>query len=230
MLLVIWNAHDSYRKLSHEMGMTSDMNAMNDPLQDDCPFKPALQKYWRRLSTRERKMQLDEEALYSLDPQEVAMSMAQRIPGATVIDACCGAGGMSIALARCDKRVVAIERDAKRLAMAQYNARLFDMQDRIDWRAGDSLLILPTLKADAAYLDPAWGGPAYIDQELMTLASFEPHFGELIRLSMLSAPVVVCKIPVNFDFKELEIFGRPYERYEERYGEKLLFYSVVFSR
>lgn len=130
-------------------------------MSERCPFGEGLQRYWDRLSPREREMSLDEEALYSLAPQEVGLEIAAEIPGRSVIDAFCGAGGLAIALARKGKRVIAIDLDPARLEMARRNADLFGIEKQIEFVAGDASSRLPTMSADAVLLDPPWGGPDY---------------------------------------------------------------------
>ena len=56
-------------------------------------------------------MKIDLEGLYSMDLQEVAISVAQRIESTRVVDDFCGIGGASIAFARAGKLVDAIEID-----------------------------------------------------------------------------------------------------------------------
>jgi len=47
---------------------------------DICPLGPHLQHYWDRLSYREKKMEFDEEALFSLALESVALNIAEKTP------------------------------------------------------------------------------------------------------------------------------------------------------
>ena len=105
----------------------------------------------------------------SLTPEKLATGIASRFPpGTRIVDTTCGAGGNSIAFARSGCNVVAIERDATRLAMAKHNAKVYGVASRIDFRCGDCLALLPHLtrgqegdeKAaaiDVLFVDPPWG-------------------------------------------------------------------------
>ena len=51
-------------------------------------------------------MSLDEEALYSIAPQVIGEQIVSHIKVKSVLDAFCGAGGLSIALAKAGKDAV----------------------------------------------------------------------------------------------------------------------------
>ena len=152
--------------------------------QSDCPFGPAMEKYWARLSPEEKCMRLDKEALYSLVVQPVALRTAAITPGQHVVDAFCGAGGSAIGFALAGKSVTAIEMNPERLEMARYNANLFGVSDRITFIEGDSLEILPTLDLSTVFLAPPWGGPEYTQRQLFTLDAFSPNGHGLLNLAL----------------------------------------------
>lgn len=106
---------------------------------------------------------LDDEGRFSLSPQAMAEEQAALFAGPVVVDAFCGCGGNSIALARRGLRVLAIELDPSRLALARRNADAFGVD--LDLRQGDARAILPTLPAGSGlFLDPPWGGPGAQDR------------------------------------------------------------------
>ncbi|CAF4937784.1 unnamed protein product, partial [Rotaria socialis] len=49
----------------------------------------------------------------------------------------------------------------KKIEMAKQNARVYGVEDRIEFIQGDFLKLAPTLTADVVYLSPPWGGPSY---------------------------------------------------------------------
>lgn len=100
---------------------------------------------------------LDEEGRYSLTPEALALALGERAAPRTVIDAGCGAGGNSIGFARAGCRVVAIERDARRLTDARHNAKLYGVESRIEFRLGAAEELLPHLDGDLLFVDPPWG-------------------------------------------------------------------------
>ena len=65
--------------------------------------------------------------------------------------------------------VIAIDIDPKKIEMAKQNARVYGVEDRIEFIQGDFLALAPTLTADVVYLSPPWGGPAYGEIDLFDL-------------------------------------------------------------
>lgn len=56
--------------------------------------------------------------------------------------------------------MVAIERDATRLEMAQANVRLYSVAAKVEWRCADgleALAALDPLDGDLVFVDPPWG-------------------------------------------------------------------------
>ena len=96
----------------------------------------------------------DREAAEQATAEPVARWIARRFEGARAIaDLGCGAGGDALALAEV-ARVIAVDRDPSRVAMARANAELRGVTARLDVRVGDALDPLPS-EVDAVWLDPA---------------------------------------------------------------------------
>ncbi len=114
-----------------------------------------------RLFSRWREgVRLDDETRASLSPEAAALATARRMGAETVLDAFCGAGGNAIAFARMPwcRQVIALEIDPERLAMAQHNAQLYGVADRIRFVRGDFFALAPELRSEAGacFLDPPW--------------------------------------------------------------------------
>ena len=197
--------------------------------KDICPLGPHLQHYWDRLTERERRMMLDEEGLFSLALESVALHIAEKTPGDVIADAFCGAGGSAIGFARAGKRVVAIDNNELKLEMARHNAKLFEVEDNIEFVHGDCREILPALKADTVFLDPPWGGTDYNKAEKFHLSDFDPDGRALLDLSFSLTPSVVLRLPKNFAMEELDKIGRTYETERNTLNGRLLHYCVYFS-
>jgi trimethylguanosine synthase len=179
---------------------------------DACPLGHELQRYWDRLSPQERRMRFDRVGLYSVDPQEVALHIAEAIPGPVIADAFCGVGGNAIGFARRGLQVIAIEQDPARLAMARDNAALFGVAERITFLEGDTRRLLRTLDADAVFLDPPWcDGPRSAHAQRLHLADFQPDGRELLWLAFAVTGNVVLKLPRDFPVEELAEFRRRFE-------------------
>ena len=99
---------------------------------------------------------LDEEGRYSLTPEREAMGIASTLEAETVVDAFCGCGGNAIAFARMPgiRKVVAIDSHPGRLRMARANARIYGVENKIDFLCGDALACAPP--AAAVFADPPW--------------------------------------------------------------------------
>jgi trimethylguanosine synthase len=57
--------------------------------------------------------------------------------------------------------VIAIDIDPDKIRMARHNARIYGVEDKIEFINGNFLEIAPTLEADVVFLSPPWGGPNY---------------------------------------------------------------------
>lgn len=150
--------------------------------------------------------QVDAAGLYTMIPEIYALELAKKVGGPRVLDVCSGIGSMSIAMARMGRQVTAVEIDEKRVAMAQHNAELYQVGDRIDFRLADvtNENALRSLPADiqTAFLDPPWGkGPGDYQRRHVTylehLCLANMDLRELV--SKLPCREVVMRLPPNFD-------------------------------
>ncbi len=104
---------------------------------------------------------LDEVGRWSLTPAALALALGRRAGGqdrhgVTVLDACCGCGGNAIGFARAGCRVVAVDTDGSRLALARHNARAYGVADRIRFVEGRAQDHAATAGAALWFVDPPW--------------------------------------------------------------------------
>ena len=201
---------------------------MTEVLNYICPLGDHLQHYWDRLSKEERKMEFDEEGLFSLTPRKVALEIADNTPGNLIIDAFCGVGGSAIGFALSGKNVIAIDNSSHRLSMAKNNSEIFGVSSLIEFVEGDCMQILPTLKPDSIFLDPPWGGTDYGNITEFKLSNFEPDGKSLLDLSFSMTNSVGMRLPKNFDLNELNRFKKKYELQENFLDGTFLHYCVYF--
>jgi trimethylguanosine synthase len=161
-------------------------------------FEPRRERRLRLFSRFFEGIRYDDEGLFSATPEAIALRFAEGLSG-TVVDATCGIGAIAIALARSPQieRVIAIDRDADRLAMARHNTGLYGVGDRIDFRVGDAIVLAPAIAFDAIVIDPPWGGRDY-DRARVTLGDL-PMLAPLLALDR----PVVLKLPRSFDASTL---------------------------
>ncbi len=145
-----------------------------------------------------------------------------------VIDAFCGAGGASIAMARIGKMVTAIEINPDRFRMAKHNVSLFEVRNRITFIQGDLMKFIPKLKVGAVYLDLPWGGPEYDKLGNFSLACFKPDGAHALRMALENANEVILKVPKNFNFDELNHFDLSKKIIQNKLDGQLEYYTVFF--
>ena len=61
-----------------------------------------------------------------------------------IVDGFCGVGGNSIQFAFTCQRVIAIDIDPNKIEQARHNARVYGVQDRIEFIVGDFFKVVPT--------------------------------------------------------------------------------------
>lgn len=201
---------------------------------DVSPFGPELQKYWDKrylfFSRFDDGIQIDQEGLYSVIPEDVGLRQAELMQGQTVLDGFGGVGGSAIAFARAGKQVTCIEIDPGRLKMIRNNAEVYGVADKILLIEGDFLKIAPTIKADTVNLDPPWGGPAYKELGRFLLEHFSPDGNALLTLSLAHFREVILRVPTIFDFTELDRLGVEYHAVDDISGGRVISKTVVVRK
>lgn len=65
--------------------------------------------------------------------------------------------------------MIAIDIDPVKVELARHNARVYGVEDRIEFIIGNYMELAPNLKADVVFLSPPWGGPQYLSAEVFDL-------------------------------------------------------------
>ncbi|CAL5046482.1 unnamed protein product [Urochloa decumbens] len=170
----------------------------------------AAGKYWAHrhslFSLYDRGVRMDAEGWYSATPESIAASQAARAaPGDLVVDAFAGCGGNSIQFAARGCYVVAVEIDPRKVELAAHNARVYGVEDRIEFVVGDFFHLAPSLKADLVFLSPPWGGPSYIQAPVYTLDMLKPKDGyTTFQAAQKIAPNVIMFLPRTVDISQVE--------------------------
>lgn len=174
-----------------------------------------LLKYWYKryhlFSKFDNGIKLDTESWFSVTPEKVARHHAERCRCDVIVDAFCGAGGNSIQFAFTCERVIAIDIDPNKIELAKNNARVYGVEDRIEFIVGDFTKLAKKLKADVVFLSPPWGGPDYIHIDNYNLENILPPVGgsELFRLASNVAPCIAYFLPRTIDVQELVMLSGP---------------------
>lgn len=163
------NIHNNKRikldaKVAYDQQQKSDENSLHRRVRytSNKQLPTDMQKYWsqryRYFTKYDQGIKLDKEGWYSVTPERIAAHIAQRCASDVIIDAFCGVGGNTIQFALTCHYVIAIDIDPVRLECARHNARIYGVEDRIEFICGDFMTLIPKLKADAVFLSPPWGG------------------------------------------------------------------------
>lgn len=101
--------------------------------------------------------------------------------------------------------VIAIDIDPQKIQLAKHNAKVYGVEDRIEFIVGDFLKLAPTLQADVVFLSPPWGGPDYATQPTYNLDRLMPPLGgEALYFSAASiTPNVAMYLPRNVNADEV---------------------------
>lgn len=184
-------------------------------LAEEALQDPQLNKYWnqryRFFDLFDNGIQLDREAWFSVTPQRIARHQAERLKcnSGLLIDAFCGAGGNAIQFAQLGGHVVAVDIDASRLTMAEHNASVYGVRERISFLCADFFDTVPRLAAlaDAIFLSPPWGGPNYLESDVFDLDAPVLSGGRSIADSICAAlghcRNVAVFLPRNADLGQL---------------------------
>lgn len=173
----------------------------------------ALFKYWTKrfslFSLFDQGIKLDRESWFSVTPEKVAICTAMRCKCDTIIDAFCGAGGNSIQFAKTCKRVISIDIDEKKIEMARHNARIYGVEDRIEFVVGDYFEIAKTIKADVVFLSPPWGGISYIKNDVYDIEkSLLPlPASELMSFTRTITPNIAIYLPRNTNTRQVAMLA-----------------------
>lgn len=180
--------------------------------------EPELAKYWaqryRLFSRFDEGIKLDHEGWFSVTPEKIAEHIALRVQDSfsaeLIIDAFCGVGGNAIQFALTGKRVIAIDIDPVRLALAQHNAEVYGVGNRIEFLRGDFLQLAPGLRGDVVFLSPPWGGPEYLSADVFNIKTMMNLDGfDIFRLSKTISDNIVYFLPRNADMEQIASLAGP---------------------
>lgn len=184
-------------------------------LPDYIQENPVLKKYWakryRLFSKFDEGIKLDYESWFSVTPEKIANHIAKRCKCDVIIDAFCGAGGNTIQFAQTCSKVYAIDIDAAKIEMARHNARIYGVEEKIEFIVGDYFHLAEKLTGDVVFLSPPWGGPSYLQDEVFEIENImSPHGGsKLFQASKAISGNIAYYLPRNINTLQLvTIAGR----------------------
>ena len=169
-------ARARFRKKKRKLGENVPQNAKKvkidkNPIGACAAYKPSG-KWWKKrhflFSKFDQGIIIESnESWYSVTPEEISHSISKFFfknfySESVILDAFCGVGGNTIQFAKYFK-VIAIDIDPKKIEAARHNAKIYNVEQNIEFIVGDYFRIAPGLKnkVDAVFLAPPWGGPKY---------------------------------------------------------------------
>lgn len=104
--------------------------------------------------------------------------------------------------------VLAIDIDPVKIELARNNARVYGVDDRIDFIVGDFLKLAPKLIADVVFLSPPWGGPGYAKNETFDLNNIMHPVGgiNLFNITRKITDHVAYFLPRNVDTMQVNFY------------------------
>ncbi|KAI9234917.1 MAG: RNA cap guanine-N2 methyltransferase-domain-containing protein [Podila humilis] len=197
-------------KVVYDQQQKSDENSLNRRVRytSNKQLPTDMQKYWsqryRYFTKYDQGVKLDKEGWYSVTPERIAAHIAQRCASDVIIDAFCGVGGNTIQFALTCHYVIAIDIDPVRLECARHNAKIYGVEDRIEFICGDFMTLIPKLKADAVFLSPPWGGPGYLKQDEFNIKTDIPMDGYfLFNETRKITPNIAYFLPRNSNAEQI---------------------------
>ena len=108
-------------------------------------------------------------------------------------------------------KVIAIDIDPKKIEAAKNNARVYGVEDRIEFIVGDFFKIIPTLyTADVVFLSPPWGGPEYLGADVYDLQAMIPMDGiKIFDEALKITENIAYYVPKNTNVDQLISLAGP---------------------
>ncbi|XP_076341529.1 trimethylguanosine synthase 1 isoform X2 [Tachypleus tridentatus] len=183
------------------------------PIPQEIQATPELSKYWaqryRIFSRFDEGIRLDYESWFSVTPEQIAHHIAKRCACDVIIDAFCGAGGNAIQFAFTCQKVIAIDIDPGKVALAQHNAAIYGVLDKIEFIVGDYFHLISTFKADVIFLSPPWGGPEYLETKTYDLNTMKPNGFTIFSAAKQVTSNIAYFVPRNTSLEQLTVLAGP---------------------
>ncbi|XP_014474789.1 PREDICTED: uncharacterized protein LOC106744478 isoform X2 [Dinoponera quadriceps] len=219
-----WSNEEGFwgRKKSKKGKCTICISDLPQEMREDS----SLRKYWFKryelFHKYDEGIQLDIESWYSVTPERIAIQIARRCKCDVIIDAFCGAGGNAIQFGFTCNKVIAIDIDPEKIACARNNARIYEVENKIEFIVGDFFKLAGKLKADVVFLSPPWGGPEYWKEPVFDMNSLLPINGKAIyKAARQISTSVAYYLPRNVNIRQARMLAKKGQNIEtEQYFEQ----------
>jgi 16S rRNA G966 N2-methylase RsmD len=113
----------------------------------------------------------------------IAEYLAKRLKTNTIADLCCSIGSNAIQFARFSDKVVVVDISRERLEKARNNARLYNVDKKIEFILGDVLddSLLKRIRADIVFIDPDWSKDGNCEVHVTDINNTIPPVTEIFQ-------------------------------------------------
>lgn len=97
--------------------------------------------------------------------------------------------------------VFAVDIDPLKIELARNNARVYGVEDRIEFIVGNFLQLAPKLVADVVFLSPPWGGINYLQAETFDMENIMKPVGgtNIFKAAKQISNHIAYFLPRNID-------------------------------
>lgn len=173
---------------------------------------PYLDKYFPEVSDTDlKKLQYDEEGIYSITPPSSARVISDNIvkyfqtdvgsiPKLIITDATAGLGGNVFSFATLFNGVLAIEKDPERFMMLINNISVLKYNN-VRCIMGCFIPIVHGMFQDVIFMDPPWGGKDYKSSKKMVIELDGQDFAKICSdiYDKEICSLLVIKLPLNYN-------------------------------
>ncbi|XP_021955395.1 trimethylguanosine synthase isoform X2 [Folsomia candida] len=180
------------------------MRKVSIPCENDPRIRKYFDQRYQLFSKYDEGIKLDYESWFSVTPEMIASHIADRFSilgqSAVILDAFAGCGGNTIQFAKVFDKVIAIDIDPIKIDNCRHNSKIYGVEDKIEFIVGDFMDLAATLAADAVFISPPWGGPAYQSASVFDIETMIPMNGAtLFKTAKTISDNIGYFLPRNVD-------------------------------
>ncbi|ETN69159.1 RNA cap guanine-N2 methyltransferase [Necator americanus] len=198
-------------------------------------------KYWyqryRLFSKLDNGVIMDREGWFSVTPERIAEHIADRVVRRSeiifailnrilyLLDSKSNEKNrnfVEVVMLTVTLSVIAIDMDPVRLKCARENAKVYGVEDRIEFICCDFFHFASkwtenvgkTVQIDAVFLSPPWGGPSYLKSKVFDLDDLTPNGFDIYTAARKMSPNIAYFLPRSTSVKQLISLSGPGGRCE----------------
>ena len=140
----------------------------------------------------------------------IAEYLAKRLKTDTIADLCCSIGSNSIQFARFSNKVIVVDINKERLEKARHNAKLYNVDKKIEFVLGDVLddSFLSRIKADIVFIDPDWSKDGDCEVHVTDINKTIPPIPEIFqKIKNNITENIAIKLSKEMDLDSLRSLG-----------------------